>query len=66
MARLKHYVCRVSAKVLLPHINLRTARTTASNMVSRYSKVTMRYTVRSITVPPSFKQVSVPILKTVQ
>ncbi|GBM09246.1 hypothetical protein AVEN_59226-1 [Araneus ventricosus] len=34
----------VSTIVLLPHINLRTATTIATNLVSRYSKVIMRYT----------------------
>ncbi|GBN03183.1 hypothetical protein AVEN_95304-1 [Araneus ventricosus] len=34
---------KVSTKVLVPHINLRTATTIATNLVIRYSKVTMRY-----------------------
>ncbi|GBM52153.1 hypothetical protein AVEN_265626-1 [Araneus ventricosus] len=46
---------RVSSKVLLPHINLRTATAIATNLVSWYSKVTMRYTVRSATAPPGAK-----------
>ncbi|GBN97592.1 hypothetical protein AVEN_105184-1 [Araneus ventricosus] len=44
---------RVSTKVLLLHINLRAATTIATNLVSRYSKMTMNYTVKSVTAPPA-------------
>ncbi|GBN52392.1 hypothetical protein AVEN_129077-1 [Araneus ventricosus] len=47
---------RVSIKALLLHINLRTATTIATNLVSRYNKVTMRYTVRSVTALPRGNQ----------
>ncbi|GBN84878.1 hypothetical protein AVEN_199116-1 [Araneus ventricosus] len=57
---------KVSIKVLLPHMDLRTATTITTNLVSRYSKVTMRYTVRSVTAPPGGNGVSVLISKTVQ
>ncbi|GBL78733.1 hypothetical protein AVEN_65288-1 [Araneus ventricosus] len=56
LMKLSSLVYRVSTKVLLPYINLRTATTIATNLVSRYSKVTMRYTVRLVTVPPGGKQ----------
>ncbi|GBM42873.1 hypothetical protein AVEN_245700-1 [Araneus ventricosus] len=49
---------RVSAKVLLPHINLRTATTIAANLVPTYSKLAMRYTVKSVIAPPGGKQQS--------
>ncbi|GBN95254.1 hypothetical protein AVEN_32938-1 [Araneus ventricosus] len=56
------FVSRLMANLIeattlgLPLINLRTASTIAPNLVSKYSKLTMRYTARSVIAPPGGEQ----------
>ncbi|GBM40763.1 hypothetical protein AVEN_157905-1 [Araneus ventricosus] len=46
----------MSTQVLLPHINPRTVRSIATNLVFWYSKMIMHYTVRLVTAPLGGKQ----------
>ncbi|GBL95510.1 hypothetical protein AVEN_54115-1 [Araneus ventricosus] len=49
----------VSTKVLLPHINLRTETTIARNLVSGYSKVTMRPTLLGVESAQEYSAITI-------